>query len=89
MDAIQKVVRKDRKRLYDSIKDASEVEKRKRIAQRQAKLVREQEAVEREGGPSYASGAFNYLPIVYSGNDQEWYDNFSVRQARLYYFIFF
>ena len=58
--------RKDRKRMYGSARKASEVEKKKRVAQRQAKLVREQEAVAREGGPSYASGAFNLDPIVHS-----------------------
>lgn len=58
--------RKDRKRMYGSARKASEVEKKKRVTQRQAKLVREQEAVAREGGPSYASGAFNLDPIVHS-----------------------
>ena len=33
--------------------------KKERVAQRRAKLVREQEEREREGGPSYASGDFN------------------------------
>jgi hypothetical protein len=42
-----------------SARKASEVQKKKRVAQRRAKLVREQEAREREGGPSYASGDFN------------------------------
>ena len=50
---------KDKTRLSDSARKASELQKKKRVAQRQAKLVREQEAREREGGPSYASGAFN------------------------------
>jgi hypothetical protein len=42
-----------------SARKTREVQKKKRVAQRQAKLVREQEAREREGGQSYASGAFN------------------------------
>jgi Flp pilus assembly secretin CpaC len=50
---------KDKIRMTGSARKASEVQRKKRVAQRQAKLVREQEAREREGGPSYASGAFN------------------------------
>ena len=50
---------KDKARLSGSARKASDLQKKKRAAQRQAKLVREQEAREREGGPSYASGAFN------------------------------
>lgn len=50
---------KDKKRISCAKKKASLLEKKKRIAQRQAKLVRELEAREREGGPSYSSGAFN------------------------------
>lgn len=50
---------KDKARLSGSARKASDPQKKKRVAQRQAKLVREQEAREREGGPSYASGAFN------------------------------
>ena len=50
---------KDKARLGVSARKASDLQKKKRVAQRQAKLVREQEAREREGGPSYGSGAFN------------------------------
>ena len=50
---------KDKIRMTGSARKASEVQKKKRVAQRRAKLVREQEAREREGGPSYASGDFN------------------------------
>lgn len=55
--------RKDRKRIHGAIRKADKVGKKKRVGQRQAKLVREQEAREREGGPAYASGAFNEDPF--------------------------
>ena len=48
-----------KKRISCAKKKASLLEKKKRIAQSQAKLVREMEAREREGCPSYSSGAFN------------------------------
>ena len=50
---------KDKKRISCAKKKASLLEKKKRIAQRQAKHVREMEAREREGSPSYSSGTFN------------------------------
>ncbi|KAK3717094.1 hypothetical protein QZH41_005023 [Actinostola sp. cb2023] len=56
-------LKRDRKRSYGARREASDLEKKKRVAQSQAKLVREQEAREREGGPSYASGAFNEDPL--------------------------
>jgi hypothetical protein len=49
----------DKKRIASSKRKASLVEKRKRIAQRQAKIVRELETREEEDSPSYSSGAFN------------------------------
>lgn len=52
-------IKKDKKRMLGVARKASLVEKKKRIAQRQAKLVREQEARDRKGGSSYASGGFN------------------------------
>ena len=61
---VQGAKRKDRKRISGASREANEVQKRIRIAKRQAKLVREQEAVEKEGGPSYASGAFNEDSVV-------------------------
>ena len=61
---VQGANKKDRKRVYGATREANEVQKRIRIAKRQAKLVRDQEAVDREGGPSYASGAFNELSVV-------------------------
>ena len=49
----------DNKRIASSKRKASLVEKKKIIAQRQAKLVRELEMCDEEGGPSYSSDAFN------------------------------
>jgi hypothetical protein len=49
----------DNKRIASPKRKASLVEKKKRIAQRQAKLVRELETRDEEGGPSYCSDAFN------------------------------
>ena len=49
---------KDKTRVGGFARKASELQKKKRVAQRQAKVVREQGARERDG-PSYASGAFN------------------------------
>ena len=40
--------KKDNKRLSDSVRDASALEKRRRVAQRQAKLVQEQENLHKE-----------------------------------------
>ena len=57
--AAQVGVTKDKRRISGAKRRASDLQKKKRVAQRQAKLVREQEAKEREGGPSYTSGAFN------------------------------
>ena len=48
---------KDRKRLYNAKRVSCEIQKRLRVAQRQAKLVRDQETLQREGGPSYSKGA--------------------------------
>ena len=63
--------KKDRKRVYGATRDANEVQKHIRIAKRQAKLVREQEAVAKEGSPSYASGAFNELSVVELGTSEK------------------
>ena len=49
----------DKRRINSSKKKVSLPEKKKRIAQRQATLVREIEAQEKESSPSYLCGAFN------------------------------
>jgi hypothetical protein len=61
---VQAGITKDKLRLRGAARKASELQKKKRVAQRQATLVREQEAREREGGPSYSSGAFNEEAIL-------------------------
>ena len=57
--SIQGAKRKDKKRVCSASREANEVQKRIRVAKRQATHVREVEAIEKEGGPAYASGALN------------------------------
>ena len=57
--------RKDGKRLYGARRDADMLQKKRRVSQRQAKLQRDQEALQKEGGPSYASGAYNEDPFCH------------------------
>ena len=46
---------KDKIRMTRSTRKASELQKKKRVAQAHAKLVRKQQAKERKSGPSYTS----------------------------------
>ena len=65
-DTIQGARRKDKKRIYSASREANKVQKGVQVAKRQAKLVWEQEAIEKDGGPAYASGAFNKDSVVHS-----------------------